>query len=152
MTTSDMRALTVRQPYAYAIACGEKTIENRTWNTTYRGLIAIHSAARPEPAAAFARVAMHLGLALDDLRGRSVLGALVAVARLTGVCSNALPASPMSPVCCGCGAWAVNGQRHFQLADIRPLPEPIPTSGALNLWPLGAGLERRVLAAIGGAS
>lgn len=36
-----MKALSVRQPWAGLIACGAKDIENRTWNTSYRGTLAI---------------------------------------------------------------------------------------------------------------
>ena len=38
-----MKALTVSQPYASLIASGEKWIENRTWETRFRGLLAIHA-------------------------------------------------------------------------------------------------------------
>ena len=38
-----MRALSVRQPWAWLIACGYKDIENRTWATRYRGPIFIHA-------------------------------------------------------------------------------------------------------------
>lgn len=39
-----MLALTVRQPWAYAIVAGLKSVENRTWSTTVRGRVAIHAA------------------------------------------------------------------------------------------------------------
>lgn len=38
-----MNALTISQPYASLIADGEKWVENRTWPTPYRGLLAIHA-------------------------------------------------------------------------------------------------------------
>lgn len=38
-----MKGLTVCQPYASLIARGEKRVENRTWPTRYRGLLAIHA-------------------------------------------------------------------------------------------------------------
>ena len=38
-----MKALTISQPYASLIASGEKWVENRTWPTDYRGLLAIHA-------------------------------------------------------------------------------------------------------------
>jgi hypothetical protein len=41
-----MKALTVRQPWASLIICGVKDIENRDWQTTYRGIMAIHSSAK----------------------------------------------------------------------------------------------------------
>lgn len=37
-------ALSLRQPWAWAILCAGKDIENRTWSTNYRGRIRIHAA------------------------------------------------------------------------------------------------------------
>lgn len=34
-------AITIRQPWAYLIAEGVKTVENRTWTTQYRGPLVI---------------------------------------------------------------------------------------------------------------
>lgn len=45
-----MRALTVRQPWAFLIVEGEKKIEWRSWATKYRGQIVITSSARKPPA------------------------------------------------------------------------------------------------------
>lgn len=41
-----MKAITILQPWASLIACGEKKIETRSWATKYRGKIAIHAAAK----------------------------------------------------------------------------------------------------------
>jgi hypothetical protein len=41
-----MKALTLHQPYASAVALGLKTVETRGWRTDYRGPLAIHAAAR----------------------------------------------------------------------------------------------------------
>jgi hypothetical protein len=38
-----MPALTVKQPWAGLIASGQKTIENRSWPTKFRGHLAIHA-------------------------------------------------------------------------------------------------------------
>lgn len=38
-----MKALSVRQPWAWAIIHAGKDIENRTWATNYRGPLAIHA-------------------------------------------------------------------------------------------------------------
>lgn len=38
-----MKALTISQPFASQITSGEKWIENRTWETLYRGPLAIHA-------------------------------------------------------------------------------------------------------------
>lgn len=41
-----MRAITLWQPWASAVALGSKTIETRHWSTNYRGPLAIHAAKR----------------------------------------------------------------------------------------------------------
>ncbi len=53
-----IKGLSVRQPFAWAIACAGKTVENRSRMTAYRGLLAIHAskvydqkAALPVPSA-----------------------------------------------------------------------------------------------------
>lgn len=38
-----MYALSIRQPYAWLIVNGIKDIENRTWSTPRRGLVAVHA-------------------------------------------------------------------------------------------------------------
>lgn len=43
-----MRALSIRQPWAWLIVNGHKDIENRSWETKYRGRIAIHAGKRIE--------------------------------------------------------------------------------------------------------
>jgi ASCH domain len=47
--TFPKQALSVRQPWAYAILHGGKNIENRTWPTQLRGTIAIHAGRTMEP-------------------------------------------------------------------------------------------------------
>lgn len=58
-----MRALSVKQPWANLIASGRKTIECRTWATTYRGPIIIVSSKRPDIEPAGCTVAL---ATLDD--------------------------------------------------------------------------------------
>lgn len=38
-----MKALSVKQPWAWLIANGHKDIENRTWNTHFRGKFLVHA-------------------------------------------------------------------------------------------------------------
>jgi hypothetical protein len=38
-----MKALSIRQPWAWLIANGHKPVENRTWNTKHRGPFLIHA-------------------------------------------------------------------------------------------------------------
>jgi len=41
-----MKTITIKQPWAYLICSGIKDIENRTWNTKFRGKVLIHASAR----------------------------------------------------------------------------------------------------------
>lgn len=43
-----MKALSVRNPWAHLILCGEKEFEFRTWQTDYRGDLLICSSANPK--------------------------------------------------------------------------------------------------------
>lgn len=38
------KAISIRQPWAWAIIHGSKDIENRSWSTRFRGPVAIHAA------------------------------------------------------------------------------------------------------------
>lgn len=40
-----MKALSIRQPWAWLIVNGHKDIENRTWHTKYRGRFLVHASA-----------------------------------------------------------------------------------------------------------
>ena len=41
-----MKALSIRQPWAWLICAGFKDVENRTWPTDYRGRIYVHAGKR----------------------------------------------------------------------------------------------------------
>lgn len=45
-----MKALSIRQPWAWLIVNGHKDIENRTWPTNYRGPILIHTGLKADRA------------------------------------------------------------------------------------------------------
>ena len=46
-----MKTLTLLQPWASLVACGQKRIETRSWRTKYRGPMLIHSSGRLTPEA-----------------------------------------------------------------------------------------------------
>jgi hypothetical protein len=145
-----MRALTVMQPWAGAIAYGKKNVENRTWSAPdyiIGQTFAVHAGRSVDwDATAAAWIAAGLtpydGIATRKAWSASLtLGAVVAVARVTASC---LPWE-----CRGeCSPWAAKGQDHWQLADVRPLPEPVPCRGMLGLWRLPDEVERLVRAQI----
>lgn len=70
-----MKALTIRQPYAYLIVTGEKPVENRSWSTNYRGPLLIHAAVKPhEHSIEQIQIAYRVAINRDRLRFGGVIG------------------------------------------------------------------------------
>ncbi|MFJ2752748.1 hypothetical protein [Streptomyces sp. NPDC087297] len=123
--TPEVRALTVRQPWAWALLNG-KAVENRSW---------------PVPAALTgSTVLLHAGKDLDraglrdprvtalpglPARGNFTTGAVIAVGRLAG-CHFAKAGC--------CAPWGEAEVYHWELAGLQALPEPVAAVGRLGLW------------------
>ena len=119
-----MRILTVRQPYAWQIVHGDKTIENRTRNLAgqYRGPVAIHAALKPDMEAL-------RDLPMRHPRGIPRIhhyGAILGVVDLTSVHHD-------NDCDCSCSDWALPGNFHLRLRNPRVLDFPIEYKGALGL-------------------
>ncbi|MGW2426066.1 ASCH domain-containing protein [Streptomyces sp. NPDC001709] len=126
-----IRALTIRQPYAAAVAHADKRIENRTWPTSYRGTLLIHAGKTVDRRAGRLASAVVRGLQLD-------LGAVLAVARITD-CHDSAEEKTL------CSAWSLTSQFHHVLDDqVTALPLPIPWTGAQGLWVPPTDLVHRV--------
>jgi hypothetical protein len=150
---TELRALTIWQPWAVAIAHWGKDVENRTWQCYRRGLIAIHAGAgvgtHNDYRAAIACVADLTGRPAEDITdGSQIRSAIIAVANLTDVCSKSRH-FPFAHLKCTCGLWAQSGQRHFKLTDVVALPEPVPCKGSQQLWILPPEVESAVRAQLG---
>lgn len=125
-----MRALTIRQPWADAIALGPKRIENRSWKlpAAHDGAhILIHAGSQParldddfDPGGAFGRLFLRLRRKIGP-RGK-----VVAVATLTGC--------HWSDDGACCGPWGFPGSYHWTLDSVVALDQPVPASGALGFW------------------
>ncbi|MFI2370378.1 ASCH domain-containing protein [Streptomyces sp. NPDC018833] len=120
----EVLALTVRQPWASAIAYGTKRIENRTWPTDHRGLVLIHAGRTTDPNAKDAP------LARPFLRRPFPRGAIVAVARLEDCHTDDG----------WCTLWSARGRYHWRLTDVTPLAAPLSWPGERGLWTPPPGL------------
>jgi hypothetical protein len=125
-----MQVLSVRQPWAWAIARGHKAVENRTWDTPYRGTLAIHASLRVDADALEHPLIRSAGW--DPADPLTATGGIIAVVSLAGMCGAAKAGDR-----CGCGQWAEPGSFHWQLTDVRALRQPIMTLGQPGLWTLG---------------
>lgn len=132
-----MKALSVTRPWSTLILRG-KDIENRTWTTSFRGTFLLHAAQSwSKEATAWAQWAELRDdrFTLGDFSWRPADHAtgIVGLADLVDVCSSELTSNDRA-LPCDCGVWAMPGQYHWRLANVRPLPEPVPARGALGLW------------------
>ena len=109
---SERLALSVRQPWAWAIVAGYKDIENRTWSTPYRGPLLIQATRRID----------HVGVKqLErlkiDIPDELAFGAIIGSVDLVDVIRD--PSSP----------WAMRGYWHWVLRRPREYVRPIPQRG-----------------------
>ena len=116
-------ALSIRQPWAWMILNAGKDIENRSWQTDYRGRFLIHAAkgmTQDEYEDAFYFAEDYTDFDPSKAPEKSILdrGGIVGCATLTD-CVRGHSSS-----------WAIEGQWHFVLADVRPIPF-IPCKGIL---------------------
>lgn len=125
------RVLSLRQPWAWAVAIGRKRVENRNWSTGYRGTVYIHASMRLDRTAVeWIRREIHL-----KPPDQFVHGAIVAVATIDDVMTRKNARR--------FGKWFF-GKYGFVLSNVRPLRRPVSTRGKLGLWRAPATLRRRV--------
>ena len=121
-----VKALTIRQPWAWAVIHGGKDVENRWWRTTYRGALLIHAAqtADPDPAAPAAVLWTMadpgaFGQPRTAFRAR---GAIIGFVHLADVLTDSR------------SRWAAVGRYHWVLEFPSPVDPPLPCPGRPGLW------------------
>lgn len=163
----EMRALTVKQPWAFAIANGGKDVENRSWQPPCTlDLLAIHAGARSGwdldgeanplvqvawsrfigPVSSLNRRMGTQNVTLNRNNHGIPFGAIVAVAEVP-TChfdGNCWLFPKFDEDSGRCSPWAARGQWHWQLANVRPLPDPVPCRGMLGLWRPPDDVEKAV--------
>jgi hypothetical protein len=60
-----MKALSVRQPWAWLLVAGIKPIENRTWFINYRGPLLIHAGQAPDNTISIAEIEQTYDVEID---------------------------------------------------------------------------------------
>jgi hypothetical protein len=137
-----MRALTIRQPYAWAVAAGRKRVENRSWFTDYRGPVLIHAGKSREELAALEGDPPRLGGSDVEVPvAELAFGAVIGVAELAD-CLPVRKARRLSlPFTHGPHCWVFEGARL--------LAAPVPCPGLMSLWLPPEGVLAAVLAQLG---
>jgi activating signal cointegrator 1 len=151
-----MKALTLHQPWAWAVAAGWKEVETRSWRTDYRGPLAIHAGKKHDVDGKI------LHLKMNSVRGCPAIcppfedlpfGCIVATCQLVTVMPThfiemEVRSQPFQP------ALGWDCERLFGnyapdrfawiLRNVVPVDPPIPAHGWQKLWnwtpPAGAEL------------
>ncbi len=133
-----MKALSVRQPWAWLIASGIKDVENRSWKTNFRGRVYIHAGAKFDMSA------------LKDSRIKTVeYGGLVTVRQCYSIFWMSLEwksgaiIGEVDIIDCvteSDSPW-FSGPYGFVLANAVLYETPIACKGQLGLFDIGEGME-----------
>lgn len=136
------RALSLWQPYAWAVASGHKRIENRTWQPrkAVGTWVAIHASLT------VAKGALEEVASITGAEPRIVRGAVVGVARLHEVIRSGMDVDQLSTED---KIW-FNGPYGWFFKDAIELSDPIPCRGYQSLWHLGADVLTTLKGALRG--
>lgn len=123
-----MRAISLWQPWASAMAVGLKMNETRSWSTNYRGPVAIHAAIR------WTREEQSYYIHHPDY---SLLPAMVPLGKIVAI-GNLVMCTPVENVIPtererSWGNYS-EGRYAWIFDDVRALPEPIPFKGAQGFF------------------
>ncbi|MGE4301967.1 MAG: ASCH domain-containing protein [Victivallaceae bacterium] len=132
----EVTVLSVRQPWAWLLVSGIKTVENRSWKTDYPGELYIHAGKTFDDSAlrewlpddAVSQIERHFGIRYGK-RGNAVatqhldeFGAIIGVVTLTG-CDREDKSD-----------WDDPDYWHWRVKNARQRPKPIPLRGQLGLF------------------
>ena len=136
-----MKVLSIRQPWAWLIMTGLKDVENRTWNTDFRGRFAIHASKKFDwdalivllkkrvPSWITQSMIAHLGLELAETPEKSkVTESLDEFGVILGEITLVDCTKRNSSV------WCDSGLYHFLLKNPIPFRKNIAAAGKLGFW------------------
>jgi hypothetical protein len=136
----ELRALSIAQPWAQCIVGKGKNVENRSWNTKYRGYFAIH-ASQSKDDDRFEYCLSEYRIKFD--KNNIPLGAIVGFAELVDVVTE-------DALTQGTKRW-FQGEYGFVLKNVIRLKDPVTAKGALSFWKLKGRVLKAVLAQLSAA-
>jgi hypothetical protein len=145
------------QPWATLVAVGENSIETRSWGTSYRGPLSIHSAKGfPRDARELCRMSPYREVLTRHGYADALslpLGAVIAVAELVDVMKftrgtlrdvrTRAKSRELPPHEADFGDFSP-GRYGWVLKDVRALREPVPARGMLGLWEVSEETQARI--------
>lgn len=126
-----LRALSIKQPWAFVILKKGKNVENRQINCHYRGFIALHTSKKPLED--FEYLKDHFGISVDPKK--VPYGCVVGFAEIVDVITK-------KQITAKTKKW-FGGKYGYVLKNIMVLPNPVPTNGGRGIWHLkGTALKK----------
>jgi len=117
------KALTVKQPWANLIVKGIKDVENRTWQTKYRGRLYIHAAKKSDPVGFSFNCPSTVFDKANNSIGKEFKMAIIGYVDLVDIVKNSK------------SIWAQIDCYHWVLKNPVMLDKPIENvKGSLSLW------------------
>lgn len=135
------KALTLKNPWAWAIINGGKDVENRSRPTKHRGRLYIHAGKGYDSQAllqpAFRSVDLDFDATGATDRGIDIRGMVIGTVDVVDChhCDDC--PGPDYADNGACSEWAMPNHYHWVLANPRPLACPFPEQGKLGIWNLG---------------
>lgn len=114
------RALTLNQPWPWAILHLGKDVENRSWRTNHRGRLCIHAGQKYDREGA-KWIEDRFGVKPPE-PDELPKGCIVAIAELNDCIQNSD------------SSWAMPDCYHWVLSEIEPLPNPVKARGKQGIW------------------
>jgi activating signal cointegrator 1 len=138
-----MKALSLTQPWATAVAQRVKGWETRSWPTSYRGLLAIQAAKGfPKDEREFGEELISEGL-LHVPNGNFPVGEIICICKLVQCSPTVVIAPRLGPIELRLGDYS-EGRFCFKLESVSELATPIPVRGSLGLWNLDAAMQAAI--------
>lgn len=137
-----MKAISIKQPWATLIALGEKEFETRSWQTKYRGRIAIHASKQidKEACIAFATALKKYGITSIKELPTGVMLATVNLVDCHKVIQDeyGTKAKMHNGLIISGNEYDYGnydeGRYAWELDSVQVLPSPVPAKGKLSLW------------------
>jgi len=130
-----MKAITIRQPWAWAIFHAGKDVENRSWKTVLRERVAIHAGAgmtRAEYEDGCKSILKRKPKLKIPAYEELVRGAIVGTVEIVDCVEKSN------------SSWHAKKQIGFVLAHPKKLSDPIAYKGTLKFWDVPKNIESRI--------
>lgn len=125
-----MKAISIRQPWAWAVIHASKDVENRSWRTAHRGDLLVHASSKIDRDA-WEWIYRRTGILVPPIE-QLERGAVIGIVRLVDVRENRETDS----------RWRMNDRYCWLLDQPRALARPIPLAGKQQVFEVPTAATR----------